>query len=41
MERDLVEEALKRAGGNQTRAAALLQIPVHSIRHLLEKHGLK
>ena len=41
LEKDYVEEALQRAAGNQTRAAALLQIPVHSLRHLLEKHNLR
>lgn len=41
LEREMVEQALQRSGGNQTRAAALLQIPVHSMRHLLEKHGLR
>jgi len=41
LEKQFVEEALARCGGSQTRAAALLQIPVHSIRHLLEKHNLR
>jgi two-component system response regulator PilR (NtrC family) len=41
LEKEFVEEALSRCGGSQTRAAALLQIPVHSLRHLLEKHGLR
>jgi two-component system response regulator PilR (NtrC family) len=41
LEKQFVKEALARCGGNQTRAAALLQIPVHSIRHLLEKHNLR
>ena len=41
LEKDFVQEALARCGGSQTRAAALLQIPVHSLRHLLEKHGLR
>src|SRR5436190_4714641 len=41
LEKEYVEEALQRATGNQTRAAALLQIPVHSLRHLLEKHNLR
>jgi len=41
LEKEYVEEALQRAAGNQTRAAALLQIPVHSLRHLLEKHDLR
>ena len=41
LEKEFVEEALSRCSGSQTRAAALLQIPVHSFRHLLEKHGLR
>jgi two-component system, NtrC family, response regulator PilR len=41
LEKDFVCEALQRSAGSQTRAAALLQIPVHSLRHLLEKHGLR
>jgi two-component system response regulator PilR (NtrC family) len=41
LEKEFVQEALVRSGGSQTRAAALLQIPVHSFRHLLEKHGLR
>ena len=41
LEKEYVEEAMQRSGGNQTRAAALLQIPVHSLRHLLEKHGMR
>ena len=41
LEKEYVEEALARCSGSQTRAAALLQIPVHSFRHLLEKHGLR
>ncbi|MEP7212293.1 MAG: sigma-54 dependent transcriptional regulator [Acidobacteriota bacterium] len=41
IERDLVLEALSRTNNNQTRAAELLQIPVHAIRHLLDKHNLR
>ena len=41
LERSYVEEALRRTNGNQTRAAEILQIPVHSLRHLLDKHGLR
>jgi two-component system response regulator PilR (NtrC family) len=41
LEKEFVQEALVRSAGSQTRAAALLQIPVHSFRHLLEKHGLR
>jgi two-component system response regulator PilR (NtrC family) len=41
LEKDYVEEALSRCSGNQTRAAELLKIPVHSLRHLLDKHALR
>ena len=41
LEKDYVEEALETSGGSQTRAAALLQIPVHALRHLLDKHKLR
>jgi two-component system response regulator PilR (NtrC family) len=41
IEKDIVTEALNRTNGNQTRAADLLQIPVHAIRHLLDKHNLR
>lgn len=40
IEKEMVEEALRRTGGNRTRAAELLKIPVHAYRHLLGKHGL-
>ena len=41
LEKAYVEEALRRSAGNQTRAAAVLQIPVHALRHLLDKHNLR
>ncbi len=41
LEKEYVEEALATSGGSQTRAAALLQMPVHALRHLLDKHGLR
>jgi transcriptional regulator with PAS, ATPase and Fis domain len=41
LEKSYVEEALSRCSGNQTRAAELLKIPVHSLRHLLDKHELR
>ena len=41
LEKSYVEEALSRCSGNQTRAAELLQIPVHALRHLLDKHNLR
>ncbi len=40
IEKEMVEEALRRTGGNKTRAAELLQIPTHAYRHLIGKHGL-
>jgi len=41
IEKQYVAEAMQHAGGNQRRAAELLQIPVHALRHLLGKHELK
>lgn len=41
LEKTYVVEALKRTGGNQTRAAELLQIQVRSLRHLLDKHNIR
>ena len=41
IERDFVKQALQRTNGNQTRAAAILQIPVYALRHLLTKHNLQ
>ena len=41
LEKTYVVEALKKTGGNQTRAAELLQIPVRSLRHLLDKHQIR
>jgi len=40
IERSLVIQALKRAGGNQTRAAALLGLNRDQIRYRIEKFGL-
>ena len=40
LERSLVIQALKRAGGNQTRAAALLGLNRDQIRYRIEKFGL-
>jgi two-component system response regulator PilR (NtrC family) len=40
IEKEIVTEALSRTGGNQTRAAELLRLEPHQIRHLLEKHGI-
>jgi len=34
-------EALKRTEGNQTNAADLLKMSVRSLRHLLDKHGIR
>jgi two-component system response regulator PilR (NtrC family) len=41
LEKTYVVEALKRCGGNQTRAAELLKMPVRSLRHLLDKHNIR
>jgi DNA-binding NtrC family response regulator len=40
LERDLVTQALERAGGNQTKAAALLGISRDQLRYRMEKHGI-
>ncbi len=40
VERNLVAQALKRAGGNQTKAAALLGLNRDQIRYRIEKFGL-
>jgi two-component system response regulator PilR (NtrC family) len=41
VEKDLMTQALERAGGNQTRAAEVLRISLRSFRHRARKHGLK
>jgi two-component system response regulator PilR (NtrC family) len=41
LEKTYVLEALRRTNGNQTRAAELLQLSVRSLRHLLDKHGIR
>jgi two-component system response regulator PilR (NtrC family) len=41
LEKTYVVEALQRTGGNQTRAAELLQMQVRSLRHLLDKHSIR
>jgi len=40
LERSLVEQALARAGGNQTRAATLLGLNRDQVRYRIEKFGL-
>ncbi len=40
IERDLVESALQRTGGNQSRAAALLHMSRDQMRHRMEKFNL-
>jgi two-component system response regulator AtoC len=40
LEQSLVIQALERAGGNQTRAAALLGMNRDQIRYRIEKYGL-
>ena len=41
IERRLVEEALARTGGNQTRAAGLLGLHRDQIRYRMLKYGLR
>ena len=41
VERQLLAQALERAGGNQSRAAQLLGINRDQVRYRLEKFGLK
>ena len=41
LEKTYVVEALRLTSGNQTRAAELLQMPVRSLRHLLDKHSIR
>src|SRR5262245_31574622 len=41
LEKTYVLEALKRTEGNQTNAADLLKMSVRSLRHLLDKHGIR
>jgi two-component system NtrC family response regulator len=40
VEKALIEQALERTGGNQSRAARLLDITRHAIRHRMKKYGL-
>ena len=41
LEKTYVLEALRRTSGNQTSAADLLSLSVRSLRHLLDKHGIR
>jgi two-component system response regulator PilR (NtrC family) len=41
LEKTYLLEALRRTGGNQTRAAEVLHLSVRSLRHLLDKHGIR
>ena len=41
LEKTYVMEALRKCGGNQTKAADLLQMQVRSLRHLLDKHDIR
>lgn len=41
LEKTYVVEALRKTSGNQTKAAALLEMPVRSLRHLLDKHNIR
>src|SRR5438477_1574278 len=41
LEKTYILEALRRTEGNQTNAAELLKMTVRSLRHLLDKHGIR
>jgi two-component system, NtrC family, response regulator PilR len=41
LEKTYVLEALRRTDGNQTNASDLLKMSVRSLRHLLDKHGIR
>lgn len=41
LEKTYLLEALSRNNGNQTNAAELLRLSVRSLRHLLDKHGIR
>ncbi|HSE21631.1 MAG TPA: sigma-54 dependent transcriptional regulator [Pyrinomonadaceae bacterium] len=41
LEKTYIVEALRRTSGNQTNAAELLKLSVRSLRHLLDKHGIR
>ena len=41
LEKTYVLEALRRSEGSQTNAAGLLKMSVRSLRHLLDKHGIR
>jgi two-component system response regulator PilR (NtrC family) len=41
LEKTYLVEALQRTAGNQTNAAELLRLSVRSLRHLLDKHGIR
>jgi two-component system response regulator PilR (NtrC family) len=41
LEKTYVMEALRRTSGNQTNAAQMLSLSVRSLRHLLDKHGIR
>jgi two-component system response regulator AtoC len=40
LERDLIEQALKRADNNQAKAAKLLDVSYDSLRYRIKKFGL-
>jgi two-component system response regulator PilR (NtrC family) len=41
LEKSYLVEALRRTSGNQTNAAEVLRMSVRSLRHLLDKHGIR
>jgi DNA-binding protein Fis len=40
VEKDFINQALKKADGNQVQAAKLLGITRHALRHRMKKHSL-
>ncbi len=41
VEKDLIEQALRKTEGNQVRAAKLLGITRHALRHRMKKHDIR
>lgn len=41
LEKTYITEAMHKTGGNQTKAANILQLSVRQLRHLLDKHGIR
>jgi arginine utilization regulatory protein len=41
VEKDLIEKALKKSGGNITRASEILDVPRQTLQYKIGKYGLK